>query len=169
MKVEQVKTHSINSLAEQFEIDRGTMVKALRSVPPDAEETPGRPTFKISTASDALAVHRRKTGNGPGRKADEYGYNDPDPKLQRLYTDFDAADKAMRKLPTLAERRAAVIGTIRPIIDATQKMVFTVGEDIGQDPDMTRLVADKLYQLALRGFEEPCKWSHEQTWDAVNT
>jgi hypothetical protein len=164
-----MRTHTTNHLAEEFECDRSTMARALRNVPPDAEKIPGKPTYKVSTAALALEAHRRRTAKSSGRKADERGgYNDPDPRLQRLYDDFDAADKAMRKLPTLAKRRAAVVGTIRPIIDATQKMLFTVGKDIGQDPDMTGFVADKLYLLALRGCESPCSWSHEESWSAMN-
>jgi hypothetical protein len=56
-----VKTFSANSLAEQFEIDRGVAVRALRSTKPDATVS-GKPQWKIATAAKALEKHRAKNG-----------------------------------------------------------------------------------------------------------
>jgi hypothetical protein len=166
-----VKTHSLNSLSEAFEVDRSTMVKALRDVPGDAENTKGRPTWKTSTAAQALEAHRRKTGNSFGN-ADSVGsgshYNPVDPRLASLYSQLNTADAALRQLPTLAKRRAAAINSLRPIIDQSQRMLKAVGKASGQDPVFTGLISDKLYLLALRGLEEPCGWTQNETWEAMN-
>src|ERR1700681_2714267 len=61
-----METYSLNSLSEKLEVDRGTMVRALKNVSPDAEKTRGRPTFKISTAAKALERHRRNVGTSNG-------------------------------------------------------------------------------------------------------
>ena len=129
-----MKTYSLNSLAESFEIDRSTMVRALKNTLPDAEVTHGRPTWKIATAARALEQHRGKTGNSAGNSdSASHGYNPIDPKLQSLYLQLDAADATLRALPTLAQRRAAAIESLRPIIDATQRMQRIVGRENHQD------------------------------------
>ena len=61
-----MQTYSLNALAESFEIDRSTMVRALKNTQPDAEVTSGRPTWKIASAARALESHRRKAGTGIG-------------------------------------------------------------------------------------------------------
>jgi hypothetical protein len=162
-----MKTYSLNALAEDFEVDRGTMVKALRNVPSDSEITPGRPTWKISTAGRALEAHRRRTGNGLADSSSP-DFNPIDPKLQSLYSQLDAADATMRTLPTLIERRAFAVKSLRPIIDATQRMQLIVGSANKQDPEVTGLFSDKLYMLSLRGLETPCGWTQSETWDAMS-
>jgi hypothetical protein len=162
-----MKTYSLNALAEAFECDRGTMVRALRDVPADSEITPGRLTWKISTAGRAFEAHRRRTGNGTDDSS-SLDFNPIDSRLQILYSQFDAADAMMRTLTTLVERRAFAINTLRPIIDATQRMQLVVGSANKQDPEITGLFSDKLYMLSLRGLEEPCGWAQSETWDAMS-
>jgi hypothetical protein len=160
-----VQTYSVNSLAEQFEIDRGTMVRALKNVLPDAEVTGGRPTYKIATASRALEAHHRSTSS-PRTKAPTH--NAIDPRLQQLYGAIDQADASMRKLKTLPDRRAAAVARLRPILDETQRMQILVGQETGQEPAFTGLLSDKLYMLALRGLEAPCQWNQDETWAAMS-
>jgi hypothetical protein len=61
---QRMETFSLNKLAEQFECDRGTLVKAMRRVRPDLEITKGRPLWKIATAAKALRAHHQKTNDG---------------------------------------------------------------------------------------------------------
>jgi hypothetical protein len=105
-----MKTFSANALAEHFEIERKTMVRALRTQSPDAELTAGRPTWKISSAATALERHRRRMdggGNGSGRT---------DPALDVLTDEHFAAEARMRGLPMLAERREAARAMIPQIV-----------------------------------------------------
>jgi hypothetical protein len=164
-----MKTYSLNSLAESFEIDRSTMVRALKNTQPDAEVTRGRPTWKIASAACALDQHRRKAGNSPGKSdSANHRYNAIDPKLQSLYSQLDAADATLRALPTIAKRRAFAIKSLRPMIDEMQRMLKIVGSANDQDPEFTGLISDKLFMLALRGLEKPCDWTQSETWDAMN-
>ena len=158
-----MQTHSTNSLAEMFEVDRGTIVKALRNVPPDSEKTKGRPTFKISTAARALEAHR--SGNAIGNRKDR---GSVDPRMRILYSELDAADAAMRELPTLAKRRAFAVKSLRPITDQMQRMIMVVGGLNGEDPAFTGLKSDDLYRMALRGLEGPCQWTMDEAWTAMN-
>jgi hypothetical protein len=162
-----MQTHSINSLAEQFEIDRGTMTRALKNVAADAEKN-GRLSFKISTASKALEAHRRSIGRLPVRPTKHVAAsNETDPRLQRHYDAFDSADAAMRVLPTLEARRQAAIDMGPQIakMDLTQRQISHAE---GNDDEITNLRADKLFLLYLRGFEKPCAWSMSEVWAAVD-
>jgi hypothetical protein len=58
-----MKTYSTNYLAEAFEVDRASATRALRDVPPDQEQTVGRPTYKISTFAKALEAHHLKNAS----------------------------------------------------------------------------------------------------------
>jgi hypothetical protein len=161
-----MQTFSTNSLAEQFEIDRGTMVRALKNVLPDAQVMSGRPTYKVATAAAALEVHRRSTVVRPIKPAD---LDAIDPRLQSFYDAIDRAQTAMRKLKTLPARRAAAIDTLRPILDETQLMQSLIGrENGGHALEAMGLVSDNLYLMALRGLEAPCQWTMSEAWTAMN-
>jgi hypothetical protein len=163
-----MQTYSVNSLAEQFEIDRGTMVRALKNVAADAEKTPGRPTFKISTASRALEAHRRSIGRIPARSNERIAVNNEiDLRLQRHYDTFDQADASMRQLKTVDARRQAAIG-MGPQIAQMDALQRRISLENGIDQELTDLRCDRLFFLYLRGFETPCSWSMSEVWDAVD-
>jgi hypothetical protein len=167
----KMQTQSVNALAEAFEVDRGTLVRALKNTPPDAEQTPGRPTFKVSTAAAALEAHRRSTGRADSRRNGSTANNKDDswqdPQLVRTFEEYDAAEAAMLKLASLNERRKAAIA-LAPMIARMDRAVRERGEANGQDSELAGLRADKLFMLALRGFEGPCSWTESETWDAMS-
>jgi hypothetical protein len=152
-----MKTFSANSLAEHFEVGRRTMILCLRSVPPDAELTEGRPTWKISTAARALEAHRRKMNGGNG------GHGGIDPTLQALYDEHFAAEVRMRALPTLASRREAASAML-PLILEMDKATRRIGIASGQDSDHVHLRADQMLRLYARGIEGPCEMTHDEVW-----
>ena len=145
-----MQTHSVNSLAEQFEVDRGTLVKALRDIPPDFEKSKTRPEWKISTAAQALDAHRRSSGRSDrhrtGRSRHEHTDGTIDPRLQRHYDAFDQADTSMRRLKTVEARRQAAIGMGQQIakMDALQRQLSLAA---GTDEELTELRSDKLFFL----------------------
>jgi hypothetical protein len=166
-----MQTFSLNSLSESFECDRGTLVKALRDVPPDFEKSKTRPEWKISTAARALEAHRRSTGRADryrtGRSRREHTDGTIDPRLQRHYEAFDQADASMRRLKTVEARRQAAIG-MGPRIAKMDALQRQLSLDAGTDEELTELRSDKLFFLYLRGFEEPCAWSMSEVWAAVD-
>jgi len=151
---------SINAAAEVLEKDRRTLVKSLRHTPPDGKER-GAARWRLKTILEAL----EKMHPAPRSHIDTTGR---DPRLTSLYAQYDAADASMRKLKTVPARRAFAVNALRPIIVETQRMLQIVGKASGRDPEFTNLIADKMYLLALRGLEEPCGWSQDETWDAMN-
>jgi hypothetical protein len=171
-----MKTHSINAIAGELEIDRQTLIRALRNTEPDAGGETNRPTYKFSTAVRALDNHRLSTGRVDARRARNgngtNGTHAPeqdfqDPLMLIVFADWDEAEARMRSLETLEERRAAAI-KMAPLLfrmDSTTRERAVIN---GQDPDLAKLRGDKLYLLALRGFERPCAWSLDEVWDAMD-
>ena len=167
-----MKTETTNSLAILFEIDRGTMLRALKNTLPDEERTPGRPKYKVATAAKALENHHLSTGRvnsrnsrGSGGSADTAWQ---DPILARIYSDLHAAEAAMRALPSLDQRRKAAVSKMAPLISRMAQATLERGKANGLDPGHAELLSDKLYFLALRGLEEPCGWTQNETWTAMN-
>jgi hypothetical protein len=153
-----LQTYPLNALAEQFEVDRSTMVRAMRNVPPDLVKRGNRPTWKTSTAAKALEAHRRKSsgGNGTG----------PDPTLTAMFAKYDQLEAAMRALPTLEARRQAA-RDMAPFIAELDEASRRIGIRNGQDEELVHLRADAMYQLYLRGIEGPCEWTHEQAFEVM--
>jgi hypothetical protein len=167
-----MKTESVNSLAEQFEVDRGTMVKALRNVPPDAAKTPNRPQWKISTAARALEAHRRSVGRVDSRRpvvrtSEAVDPDWQDPILVAAYKELDAADAAMRKLSTIVARRKAA-RAMGPLINRVDLLTRQRGKANGQLEELVDLRADNMMLLTMRGLEGPCSWVLDECWCVVN-
>ena len=146
---------SINAASLLLEKDRRTVTKAMLGVAPD-EKVNGQPRWKLRKIVDALAAHERAVA-GSGNT----GANPPE------YAAFDRAYDQMVALPTLAKRRAAAL-KFMPLLNAMIEALRARGRDAGEDPDVTGMRGDRVYQLALAGFQEPCGWSHDQVWDNVN-
>lgn len=153
-----MQTFALNALAEQFEVDRSTMVRAMRNVPADLVKRGNRPTWKTATAARALEAHRAKTnggGNGGGSLTN--------PALDMLIDDHFAAEAAMRALPTLDERREAARAMIPEIIKM-DKVTRQIGIANGQDSELVHLRADQMLRLYARGIEGPTEWPHHDVW-----
>jgi hypothetical protein len=93
-----LKVFSVNALAELFELDRQTVVRALRGTPAEGKER-GQPRWRMKTAVAAIERHNRvnngvtfQGGGRLGQIADE---------LERLHGDFDAAIELIKSLPDL--------------------------------------------------------------------
>jgi hypothetical protein len=88
--------------------------------------------------------------------------------MTRLYAEYDKAEAAMRKLTSLSERRRAAI-EMAPMLAHIDKAIRERGVENGNGEELTHLRADKLYQLALRGFEQCCSWTASEVWKNVGT
>jgi hypothetical protein len=165
MEVLKMQTHSVNAIAEQLERDRGTIVKSLRNVPPDATVN-GRPQWKIATASRAVEGHLRSGGSGHQYRGGGRGTTDVDPVLTGLYEQYDCAEAAMRTLPTVEERRTAAVA-LAPLIAETDRALRAHGHNVGIDPELTGYRADRIYMLVLRGLESPTEWSQADVWEKI--
>jgi hypothetical protein len=148
-----VQTYPANALAEQFECDRSTMLRALRGVPADETKKGNRPCWKVATAAKALEAHRRKQ--------DGVVNLGPDPTLAALYARYDDAEKAMRALPTLDERRAAARDLV-PLINEVDAASRRIAVRNGQDAELVGYRCDHMLKLYGRGVEGATGWTHDE-------
>jgi hypothetical protein len=151
-------SYPANSLAEQFECDRSTMVRALRGVPPDLVKRGNRPTWKIATAAKALEAHRRKQDGGRDTG------NNRDPEVERLSTEFEERLAVLRKLPALEDRREAA-RALAPLIDKVGHATRALGHRNGNG-EMADILSDQIMLLMTRGFCEPCEWNGDEAFSA---
>jgi hypothetical protein len=159
-----MKTFTAAALAEAFEIDRNTMIRALRNTPPDLEKITGRPTYKIVTAAAALERHRRSTGSGA-----PLGIDTSDDTLAVAYAELDAAIAAMEAVPSLERRRFMAVNIVKPLLAETDSMLRAASIAAGQDAELVHLRADHLGLVMRRAFERPCQWSFDEALHALNT
>jgi hypothetical protein len=145
-----MKVFSVNGLAELFELDRQTVIRALRGVPADAKER-GQPRWRMKTAVAAIERHRANNDSTTVTSG-------ADPGLSAVYAAFDVKYDAMVALPTLPARRSAAI-KLGPILAAMDRKVRETGISNGQDAELVHLRADQMAKLALRSFEGPTQWS----------
>jgi hypothetical protein len=158
-----MKTFTAAALAEAFEVDRSTMVRALRSAPPDLEKTKGRPTYKVSTAAKALERHRRSTGNCIVPASN----GNADPAISAAYTKLDAAIADMEAAPSLERRRSVAVNIVKPLLATTDRMLRAAGRAAGHDDELVSLRADHVGLVMLRTFERPCEWSFDEALKAI--
>jgi hypothetical protein len=157
-----VKTFSANSIGEQFEQDRGVVVRALRNTKPDAMVS-GKPQWKVATAARALEAHRPKQDGG-GQQV--RGGSGVPPALRTLYDKRDKMEADMAALPTLDERREAARALISFTVEV-DKATRANALFNGQDSDIVHLRADSILQLYARCIEGPCEWSHDEVWRKI--
>jgi hypothetical protein len=102
-----MQTYTLNRAAEMLEVDRSTMVRALKNTPPDAEKGK-RQSFKISTAARALERHRAAVGTstpGGGSSYASVRINQIADELERLCREADEGTKLVASLPDLEAKQ----------------------------------------------------------------
>jgi hypothetical protein len=163
-----MKTFGAFALSDFFEVDRSTIVRALRRTPRDAGRG-DKPAWKVSTAAAALQEHRCRNGTGSKGTGHHhsYSYGEPDPALTAAFDRFDATYKSMCALKTLAARRKAAIA-MAPLLAETSNMTRKVGRANGNGAELSDLRADELHRLYVRGFEGPCQWVFDEAWQQLH-
>jgi hypothetical protein len=138
-----VQTYSLNALAESFEVDRSTMLRAMRGTPPDEVKKGNRPAWKTSTAAKALERYRQKKNHG-GNGGDSYRLALVD-KIEAAFNELDRQFKRLQAEADLEKRRALSlrlrVGATINTIEETWKIVNDADKEMGE---VMRIVADKL-------------------------
>jgi hypothetical protein len=161
-----MQTFSLNALAESFEVDRSTMVRAMRGVAPDLVKKGNRPTWKTATAARALEAHRRKQGgNGSGGHVNF--------ELQRMFIELEETDAEMRAIETLEGRRAFARETFLPLVREVDAAMRADGRVQGEPEMVTDLRCDAHLRLLVVAGLSPeatrgCDWTAAEAWDAYN-
>jgi hypothetical protein len=97
-----MQTFSLNALAESFEVDRSTIVRAMRGVAPDLVKSGNRPTWKTATGARALEAHRRKQDGGSSGAGPMHQLAN---KIEANFETFDAGFAKLKAEPDLKCRR----------------------------------------------------------------
>jgi hypothetical protein len=156
-----METFPLNNLAEQFEVDRGTMLRAMRGVPPDLVKRGNRPTWKIASASKALQAHRRKMDGGNG------GNNSYRlalvGKIEAAFDELDGQFERLKAEADLEKRRALSLKMeVGKTINGIEELWQTIN---GMDEEMgtiMQIVTDKLVGVARSQLIELLEF-----WDEV--
>lgn len=169
-----MQTYPLNALADQFEVDRSVMVKAMRNVPPDLVKPGNRPTWKIATGAKALTgYNKRRTAEREAREARRRetrrrneGGGGPSYELMQMFVQLDEADAKMRAISTLKGRRAYARETLLPLLHQVQRAMSDDegGFGLRSEQHLRVFLLSGLGPDAMNG----CDWSHEEAWAAYN-
>jgi hypothetical protein len=175
-----METFPLNSLAEQFECDRGTMVRAMRGVAPDLVKPGNRPGWKVATAARALEAHRKKAWEEKRQKELEAQRRKEEASTTKTTTSrngetmvltgvaaqcaiaFDAYDKAQDKLQaikTIEARRAFARAELGPIAREALALMRERDTKNGLHEQHVELRNQEIFRLMVRSIEGPCGWS----------
>jgi transposase len=133
-----METFSVNRLSETLEVDRSTMVRALKNTPPDAEKTPGRPTFKISTAAKALEAHRRAVGTSTPGGGSNYRRMALIDEEEATFATLDKQFERLEAEPSIEKRRAL---SLKMKIGATINRLEELFQETNQLDEMGSILA----------------------------
>jgi len=156
---------SVNAASEALERDRRTIVKALRHVAPDSFEGGGKkhPRWKLPTIIAALATLEAPKATKATGQSDGDAY---DAQWRAANEAFDREFEKLKKLPTLAQRRAKAL-EVGDIINSGTAALLARDKADGLDPEHAELRAQRLFFLAVTGLCTPCGWSRDQAWSNV--
>jgi len=147
-----MKVFSVNALAELFELDRQTVVRALRGVPEDGKET-NQPRWRMKTAVAAIDRHRASNDGSTNSGID--------PALAADYAQFDLKFAAMEAAPTLEKRRALAV-KLGPLVIGIDRQLRATGRANGVGDELADYRAQHILRLTVIGFQQPCVWSYEK-------
>jgi hypothetical protein len=155
-----MQTFTLNRLSEMLEIDRGTMQRALRNTPPDAESGK-RQSYKISTAAKALERHRRAVGTSNG--GGDHGRRSLIDEEEATFAELDRQFERLEAEPDIEKRRALslkmqvgkTINTLEELFQATNEQ-----DDFGA---ILQIATDKMIGAARSKLIDRL-----DLWDAVD-
>jgi hypothetical protein len=143
---------SINRLAEMFERDRSTIVRALRGVPRDGGSA-DRPQYTVATTNRALQDHF----------AAKSSKSDVDPTLQAQFDELEAQHDAIQNAPTLAERRKLARSFFRFLAEVESAMRAD-GKRSGEDARLTGLRCAEHTRLYVTTSRHALGWNFDEAW-----
>lgn len=144
---------SINRLAEMFQRDRSTVVRALRGLPRDGGSS-DRPQYTVATASRALEEHfAAKSGRDAAINHD----------LQQKLDVLDLQYMAVQTAPTLAERRKRAPAFFR-LVAQVEAAMYADAKRNGEDPFVAALRVNEHSRLNVLTLRNVLSWNSDETW-----
>jgi hypothetical protein len=151
-----LKCFSAFGAADLLERDRQTVRRALRHVPPDGYERK-QPRWRLKTIIDAVDAHlgRNTTAAPPAGST-----------LQVQFDQFDGGCKNLAMMPDLKARRREAHRLIALLVEL-DKAMRADARALREDELRASLRCDQHFRLAMRNFEQPCEWNHDQCWKVL--
>jgi hypothetical protein len=157
---------SVNRLAAMFDVDRQTMVRALKDTPADAGSE-RKPLFRVSTAVDALHRHtkkpdgRRQTSNGV--VAGDIGY-----ELQRMFIQLDSLREKIAATATVKERIRLLREKFFPLLAATGRAMREDGDSVNEDDVRLTLRVEAHERTQMLTLRHLVNWNSDRMFYEFN-
>ncbi|MGY4365255.1 hypothetical protein ACVW1A_001320 [Bradyrhizobium sp. LB1.3] len=148
-----MKLVSAFGAADMLELDRQTVRRALRHVAPDGYEKK-QPRWRMKTIVEAVDRHagRNSSAAVPGGT-----------RLPPLFDQFDTGCKRLDSLADLEARRREARRLMALLVELDEAMRADARMR-REDELRASLRCDQHFQLAMRNFEKPCAWTHNECW-----
>jgi hypothetical protein len=155
-----MQTFPLNALAESFEVDRSTMLRAMRDTPPDEVKKGNRPAWKTSTAAKALERHhRRKNESGSNGRSSYPGLPQLVDQIEADFEAFEAGFAQLEAEPDLERRRKLdkKLG-VGKLIGGLDRRMKEASAAIGEERSMSALVGDHLLGDLINRYLTICDY-----------
>ncbi|MDI3564197.1 hypothetical protein [Bradyrhizobium sp. Arg816] len=152
-----MKLISAFGAADMLELDRQTVRRALRYVAPDGYEKK-QPRWRMKTIVDAVDQHLGR--NSAPRAADQT-------RLDVAFSEFDEGCEALHVIADLKKRRQDARRLIALLIELDDAM--RAAARLAREDDLrASLRCDQHFRVAMRRFESPCEWTHDECWKILD-
>jgi hypothetical protein len=160
---------SVNRLSVMLDVDRQTLVRALKDIPADAG-TERKPLFRVLTAIDALDQHRAR----PDRRRKQDNGGNVDVELQRMFIrledlrdkiegDYVAGDMvAIESTEIIEGRRRLMREEFFPLLFATTLAMYKDSKRSGEDRDYGGLRIAEHERVQLVTMRHCCGWNSDE-------
>lgn len=148
-----MQMYSVNRLAEMFQRDRSTIVRALRGVPREGGSA-DRPQYTVATMSRALQDHFAAKSGGEA----PLNYD-----LRGQFDDLDEQYRHVQNGPTLEDRRERA-RSFFPLVADVEAAMFADAKRAGEDARNARLRAIEHTRLNVLTLRETLGWNSDEVW-----
>jgi hypothetical protein len=154
---------SINRLASMLDVDRQTLVRALKDTPPDAGSE-RKPLFRVSTAVGAMDHHWGK----PDRRRKENGGGAVNYDLARMYLRLDDLRDRVEGAETVEERRRLMREQFFGLLAETTAAMRADSKQNGEDERCGGLRIAEHERIQLVTLRHCCEWNSDEMMHQFN-
>jgi hypothetical protein len=154
-----VDEFSVNRLASMLDVDRQTMVRALKDTAADAGSEK-KPLFRVSTAVAALDRHRGKPDRR--RKQSDGGDVAFNRELERMFLRLDELRDKIEATPTVEGRLTLLRERFFSLVSETCRAMRADGESIGEDDVRLSLRVDAFERMQVITMRHLVGWNTDR-------
>lgn len=153
---------SISGAAKALGRARRTITRALKGIKPDVVRS-GLSLWRMQTIINAVNTRTQAPILSPGD-------DEAEQRFRELFEQYDADFAAVKQLPTVAARRAAM-KALAPLVRDMLEAYSERDTQSGLHEDHVLLRGDRmLHLLALNAeYEAQLDWTHREIWRVLNS